>query len=726
MEQVTEDKEMKKIAGTVERIIFASNDGAFCVFRLKLDGQRGSASVTYRGPAPVSGHHLTLLGEWIEHPRFGEQFRADKVEIAVPSSAEGIERFLASGAVEGVGKSMAARIVAMFGDKTLEIIEKHPKRLQEVAGIGKKTAEKIYRSYMEKAELREIMLWLEEHNVTGAYAARIYKKYGSFSIQVMETDPFRLAREVDGIGFVIADSIANGIGFDKESDSRISAGLDYQLMSSSQDGHCCVPEPYLVQETSKLLKVRDRLVADVLQEDLSTGRLEQECVGADVYVYNRVLYEAERYVAECMLFLQKKADSFNVEDSAELVAQWEDEGGITLAEKQRQAIQGALDNGAFILTGGPGTGKTTVIRGMIDILEEMGMEILLGAPTGRAAKRLSEAAGRKASTIHRMLGANGATEKNEFEKNEDEPLEADVIIIDEVSMMDIILMRHFLAAVPVGCHVILVGDVDQLPSVGAGSVLKDLLRSGKIPQVKLTEVFRQQETSNIVLNAHAINAGRLPDCKSGNGFYFYETAEAQQVEDRIVKLCADILPRNGYKRIDDVQVLSPMHRGVCGVESLNQRLQEALNPHQEGTKEWGSGGRVFRIGDKVMQMKNNYEKQVFNGDIGMVTWIDDKKLTVLYGDEQSVDYDKADITELQLAYCMSVHKSQGSEYKAVIMPLVAGHYIMLQRNLLYTAVTRAREVVMLLGSKAALNTAVSNDRTRRRYSLLTERLASKL
>lgn len=719
-------QDMEQLDGLVERIIFASADGNFVVFRMKLEGQRGSTSVTYRGPAPLTGHHLSLRGTWVEHPKFGQQFQAEQVVVAAPTSVDGIRKFLSSGAIEGIRASMAEKLVNTFGEQTLEVIEKRPSMLLSVRGIGKKTAERIHRSYMEKAELRDIMMWLEEHNVSGAYAARIYKKYGSFSLQVMENTPYRLAREVKGIGFIIADSIATGVGIDREDDERIGAGLDYQLTLFSQDGHCCVTWEYLVRSTAKLLQVREPLVKEVMMEELSQGRLEHEEVGDDLYVYSNYLYEAERYVADSLKFLMKNAENFAIHDSKELVQAWEDEGGITLAEKQRTAIQGALDYGTFILTGGPGTGKTTVIRGMIDILEDMGLEILLGAPTGRAAKRLSEATDRKASTIHRMLESTGSSGSTEFGKNEDEPLEADVIIIDEVSMMDIVLMQHFLAAVPAGCHVIFVGDVDQLPSVGPGSVLKDMLRSRIVPQVRLTEVFRQQNASNIVLNAHAINQGRIPRDINSNGFYFMKAEEAQMAEDRIIDLYSRVFPAKGYDVMEDVQILSPMHRGICGVERLNQRIQETLNPHVEGDKEWTIGERVFRTNDKVMQLKNNYEKNVYNGDIGVISDIKNDKITVMYA-EQEVEYDRAEAgDQLQLAYCMSVHKSQGSEYRAVIMPLVPGHYVMLQRNLLYTAVTRAKEVVMLIGTMESFNTAVMNDKTRRRYSLLAERLASAL
>lgn len=720
---------MEQLTGSVENIIFSSPEGRFCVFRLRPDGQRGLVTVTVQMEPPLQGQQLELKGDWVNHPRFGQQFKAEHMLIAAPTSLEGIERFLASGAIDGVGPVYARRIVEKFGADALEIIEKTPNRLREIAGIGAKTVKKIHASYMEKAELRQIMMWLEQHHVSGIYAGKIYEIYGSFSVDVMESNPYRLMREVDGIGFATSDAIAASIGLAADDRMRISAALEYQLQRISLSGHCCVPEKMLVDEVGRTLGIDRNSIWETLKQDLAEGSLNQEVVGGDILVYPDYLYQAEVETAEHLLFLQEKAKAFRVGNGSLMVQKWESNAGITLANQQRRAIEGVFEHGIFVLTGGPGTGKTTVIRGMIEMLESFGLAILLGAPTGRAAKRLSEATGRNASTIHRLLEAQGGPAgESSFARNIDDQLEADVIILDEVSMMDIVLMRHFLEAVPAGCHVILVGDVDQLPAVGPGSVLKDILRSQVIPSVCLTEVFRQSEASSIVMNAHAINAGRIPRWSDSqdSDFEFIEMNDPEAVEAHIVDLCRDILPRQGFSPREDIQVLSPMHRQSCGVENLNRRLQQALNPPAPYKPEYAGTTRSFRLGDKVMQMKNNYDKGVFNGDIGFIQELNEDSVLVNYGDDMTVTYEKTELNELQLAYCMSVHKSQGSEYPVVILPLVPGHRIMLQRNLLYTAITRARKKVILIGNRAALNTAVANDRTARRYTLLTERLAGAL
>lgn len=713
------------LEGVVESIVFASDDGKFAVMRLRPTGQQGKVNVTVNSVPPLVGQQVRLEGAWIQHPRFGEQFKASRMKISAPTSTDGIERFLASGAIEGLGPAMAQRIVHKFGEKSLDIIENHPSRLLEVSGIGRKTMEKISASYRKQYELKEVMLWLESHGISGAFAGRIIKEYGSMALEVLEHKPYQLARDIDGIGFTTADAIAASVGMEKDSASRIAAGIDYALSQIASSGHCCMPEASLVERSASILGVGKDKVWEILKEQLDMERLIMEQSGGETLIYPPYLYHAERRVAERLLALQQEAHPLSVEEPEVLVRVWEESHGLRLAGLQREALKAVLKEGVFVLTGGPGTGKTTVVRGMIDLLKQQGLQVLLGAPTGRAAKRLAETSGHRAVTVHRMLEAQGGPAGSEFLRGEDEQLEADAIILDEVSMMDIVLMRHFLEAVPDGCHVILVGDVDQLPAVGPGSVLRDILRSKALPSVRLKEIFRQDEDSTIVVNAHAINGGRLPICREDGDFRFLELNDSALVTETIVKLCAELLPAEGFDAMQDVQVLSPMHRQECGVDNLNRKLQAALNPKAPTKAEFVNSLYTFRLGDKVMQTKNDYNKGVFNGDIGFISELEPEHVTVRFGEDSAV-YERNELGELQLAYAMSVHKSQGSEYPVVILPLVPGHHVMLQRNLLYTAVTRAKQRVILLGTKAALNTAVENDRMRRRYTLLAERLARKL
>lgn len=712
---------MEQLEGTIENIIFQSDSG-FVVFRLKpLQGQ-GTITVTGGLATPLVGEQVELKGSWIEHPRFGQQFKAESCRRVAPTSIKGIERFLASGAIKGVGPSVAAKLVAYFGSDTLRILEEKPKRLEEVPGIGPKKARQIHESYTEQSEMRDIMLFLEMYGITGAYAAKIYQQYGMTALQVLEENPYRLAREVSGIGFRTADQLAMALGWEKDRRERIASGIDYALLQVSLAGHCCVPEEALIGEAAKLLGVERLEVALAISELRKKDRLCVEEYHGVTLMYPWHLHKAERETAQLLLELRDQAREVGGSDYQQLVDDWESAAGLKLAAEQREAMLSSLKHGILVLTGGPGTGKTTVVRGIMELLEQQGLRILLGAPTGRAAKRLSEATGREAMTVHRMLEANGGVEGTPaFLRGDDLPLEADVVILDEVSMMDVSLMHSFLTAVQVGCRVILVGDVDQLPAVGPGAVLKDIIRSAQLPVVRLEEVFRQSGESQIILNAHRINRGQQPQFGEARDFSFIELDDGEAAAQRIVRLCLEELAAEGFEPLKDIQVLSPMHRQTCGVENLNHMLQAALNPPKPNGESVPSGVHQLRGGDKVMQMRNNYLKGVYNGDIGFVNWVSGGKVSVIYP-EQEVIYEKAELTELHLAYAMSVHKSQGSEYPVVVMPLSNSHRIMLQRNLLYTAITRAKKKVVLVGSKAALNTALGNDRTKRRYTLLAERL----
>lgn len=720
---------MEKICGTVDTIIFASQDNRFTVLKLSPEKLSTQITVTLNGIAPLIGQLLDIEGEWVKHPKFGQQFKATTYKTVAPTEISGIEKFLASGAINGIGPAMAKKIVAEFGEKTLEIIAKSPNELLKVPGIGKKTAEKISASYLEQSELTEIMVWLENHGISNTYAGKIFAKYGSFAIDIMEKDIYRLFQDIEGIGFLTADKLAFNLGIQREDKRRIISGIDYALMQLCNNGHCCIPEMALVDKTAKILQVNNQIIFTILKERIDNGSLNTEVVGGETLIYPPYLYYAEKKVATRLLQLQQATEPLSEDNLSLFIKVWEKDNQIQLAQKQKEAIKACLHHGVLVLTGGPGTGKTTVIKGILSILKAQGLKIRLAAPTGRAAKRLSETTGQKALTIHRLLEANNLAQDDNlqlgFSKDIDDQLDADVIILDEVSMVDIVLMHHFLNAVPDGCRIILVGDTDQLPAVGPGSVLKDIIRSQKIPAIRLDEIFRQAQTSMIIQNAHIINAGRLPDLrKQYSDFVFYELNDDTSITQKILDLCTKDLPHEGFDVLKDVQVLSPMHRFLCGVENLNLMLQEQLNP-KKNQDELKYSSQTFRVGDKVMHIRNNYQKNVFNGDIGFIQDINNEKLTVDYFDH-IVTYEKNELNELTLAYASSVHKSQGSEYKVVIIPLSTSHYIMLQRNLLYTAITRAKQKVIIIGSKKALMTAVQSNRTQKRYTLLAERLAHKL
>lgn len=720
---------MEKICGTVDTIIFASQDNRFTVLKLSPEKLSTQITVTLNGIAPLIGQLLEIEGEWVKHPKFGQQFKATTYKTVAPTEISGIEKFLASGAINGIGPAMAKKIVAEFGEKTLEIIAKSPNELLKVPGIGKKTAEKISTSYLEQSELTEIMVWLENHGISNTYAGKIFAKYGSFAIDIMEKDIYRLFQDIEGIGFLTADKLAFNLGIQREDKRRIISGIDYALMQLCNNGHCCIPEMALVDKTAKILQVNNQIIFTILKERIDNGSLNTEVVGGETLIYPPYLYYAEKKVAMRLLQLQQATEPLSEDNLSLFIKVWEKDNQIQLAQKQKEAIKACLHHGVLVLTGGPGTGKTTVIKGILSILKAQGLKIRLAAPTGRAAKRLSETTGQKALTIHRLLEANNLAQDDNlqlgFSKDIDDQLDADVIILDEVSMVDIVLMHHFLNAVPDGCRIILVGDTDQLPAVGPGSVLKDIIRSQKIPAIRLDEIFRQAQTSMIIQNAHIINAGRLPDLRRQySDFVFYELNDDTSITQKILDLCTKDLPHEGFDVLKDVQVLSPMHRFLCGVENLNLMLQEQLNP-KKNQDELKYSSQTFRVGDKVMHIRNNYQKNVFNGDIGFIQDINNEKLTVDYFDH-IVTYEKNELNELTLAYASSVHKSQGSEYKVVIIPLSTSHYIMLQRNLLYTAITRAKQKVIIIGSQKALMTAVQSNRTQKRYTLLAERLAHKL
>lgn len=713
---------MEQITGSVESVIFQSDDNSFCVLRIE-SRSNGRFTAVYHGPAPYIGENVELEGDWIEHPRFGQQLDIKVLRMVEPTSVAGIENFLGSGAIKGIGKALAKRIVDKFGVDTLTIFNECPDRLAEVKGISPKKAAAIGDAYSELSDLRELMLFLEAHGVSSNYATKLHTAYGATAIARIKANPYNLATDIDGIGFRTADRIAMAMGVPRDSEERLIAGLSYAITQSGTVGHTCVPEEMLVRETAKALMVETEAVQSVFNSLMQRNLLRTEEMGGLRLVYAEYLYRAEVQTAKRLLALRDQAKPIQKVNADAVIASWEKEAGIVLADEQREAIYASLQHGVLVLTGGPGTGKTTVVRGIINVLEKGGCRILLAAPTGRAARRLAESSQREAKTVHRLLEYTVSGNGFIFNKNDSEPLDAEAIIIDEASMLDINLMHHLLKAVPGGCRLILVGDVDQLPSVGPGSVLKDIIRSEKLQVVRLANVFRQAEVSSIVRNAHMINRGQMPEFSYNGDFRLAEFINEQEGAEYVANTYARLARMYDWR---EVQVLTPMHKNPCGVQNLNKLMQQYLNPPAGNKPEVNiPGGNVLRTGDKVMQIRNNYEKDVFNGDIGQVSYISGKTVQVSYPDRPEGDlvtYEGTEVEELQLAYAMSVHKSQGSEYPYVILCMVPSHYIMLQRNLLYTAVTRAKEQVLVVGTKRAVWTAVDNDKMRRRYSLLAERL----
>ena len=714
---------MEKLEAIVNDIVFQSGDGMFSVLRMENKAQ-GRFTAVYHGNAPYLGENVAMEGNWIEHARFGRQFDIQSLQVLQPTSVAGIERFLASGAIKGVGPVTAARIVEVFGTDTLEILGSYPERLAQVRGISAKKAAAIGESYSQLSSLRELMLFLEAHGVSSGYAARLQAAYGDTAITRIKENPYSLATDITGIGFKTADRIAMAMGMEHDCEERLRAGIAYALTQAAGVGHTCVPEELLVRETARALAVDSTMVQDTFSKLMEQDMLRTEEMGGMRLVYPEYLYTAEVQTAQRLLLLRDQAKPVTRVNADDVITSWERDAGITLAEAQRQAIYASLEHGVFVLTGGPGTGKTTVVKGILNVLEQAGCRILLAAPTGRAARRLADSAGHPAVTVHRLLEYQPTGDGLHFGKDDSDPLDAEAIIIDEASMLDINLTYHLLKAVPGGCRLIFVGDVDQLPSVGAGSVLKDMIRSGKMPVVRLENVFRQAEVSPIVRNAHKINRGQMPDFLAGAGseFALQEFINEQDAAEFVARTYAELTSGGDWR---SVQVLTPMHKNPCGVQNLNKLLQQYINPPSATKPEVNIPGNVLRVGDKVMQIRNNYEKDVFNGDIGRVSRIDGKNVTVSFPERPEgnyVTYAQGEVEELQLAYAMSVHKSQGSEYPCVILLMVQSHYIMLQRNLLYTAVTRAKEKVLIVGSKNAVRTAVENDKTKRRYSLLAERL----
>lgn len=733
---------METLQGILERIVFENPETGYTIGRFtSRDYPSELITVVGNLASANAGESMLLKGMWVNNPQYGRQFQIEGYETVMPATIVGLRKYLGSGLIKGIGPVMASRIVNQFGMDTLDVIERTPRKLTRVQGIGRKRVEMIRGAWEAQREVKNVMLFLQSHNVSTSHAAKIYKTYENDSIPIVRENPYRLANDIYGIGFKTADTIAQKLGVEPESPHRVNAGMKYVLSQKSDDGHLFLYRQDLIEACEEILEVS----TDAIEQGLETLAAEEEIiieeVDADVEDQNldddkaacgqTAIYLAPFYYAEIGVtngltrLLRKGTVQHPPQFLDESITQLEKQMGMRFAANQREAIRTAITSRAMILTGGPGTGKTTTIIGIIRLFEQLSQRIVLAAPTGRAAKRLSETTGREAKTIHRLL--EFSPQEMGFKRNQENPIEADVVIIDEMSMVDCVLMNSLMKAVPRDAVVIMVGDVDQLPSVGAGNVLKDLINSEMITVVKLTEIFRQAQQSMIVTNAHRINRGEFPKLSGprDRNFFFIEETEPLEVTKRILELVKTRLPKHyRYHPLDDIQVLCPMRRSTVGSENLNKELQETLNANPT---DYVRGGRGFRVGDKVMQVRNNYDYDVFNGDIGRITKSDpvEKILTVTFPDKV-VDYDVADLNELVLAYATTVHKAQGSEYPAVVMPLTTQHYMMLQRNLLYTAITRAKELVVIVGSKEALGISIRNNKVVERNSYLAERLQQQM
>ncbi|MGN0362511.1 MAG: ATP-dependent RecD-like DNA helicase [Bilifractor sp.] len=738
---------MEHIRGVVDRITYQNTENGFSVIKCRVKNYTDLVTVVGAMPEVHVGSVLYMGGSWKMDGKYGRQFSMETFEETLPATVYGIEKYLGSGLVKGIGPKYAKKIVGTFGAETLNVIEEDPDKLNEISGIGKKRVERIKKSWTEQKEIKNIMLFLQSHDVSTAHATKIYKTYGNDSIKIVQENPYKLADDIWGIGFKTADTIAEKMGFGHEKYARLRSGIMYTLNKLSEEGHCYATNEMLLKTGSELLGVDDSLLTmtldemirakDVIVENLVSDDPQEGENGEQAElkraIYLPPFYFSEVGVAKRLKSIYTNPGGFKV-STGNLAAKIASKTGMQYDDIQMQAIYSAVQNKLLVLTGGPGTGKTTTTLGIITAFHSAGARILLAAPTGRAAKRLSEATHMEAKTIHRLLEYKPP---EGYQRSEENPLEGDVLIVDECSMIDVMLMYNLLKAVPDTMTVILVGDIDQLPSVGAGNVLRDIIDSDRFPVVRLTRIFRQAQTSRIIMNAHRINQGQMPDISNGKNsdFFFIDVdkmaadeglaaddtaAIADMAGREIVKLVKSNLSSYYHIPSIQIQVLTPMQRGAVGAATLNQKLQEALNPEGTGLRR---GGILYKTNDKVMQIRNNYDKEVFNGDIGIISSVDleDRSLKVKF-DEREVEYDISDLDELVLAYATTIHKAQGSEYPIVVMPVMMKHFVMLQRNLIYTGITRAKKILVIVGTKKALRYAVKNVTVNRRNTLLKKRL----
>ncbi len=719
---------MIKIRCVVERITYQNPENGYSVLKVRMKGYDDLIPLVGNLLDANVGSVLLVDGEWKIDKKYGRQFMAQKWEETMPATVYGIEKYLGSGLIKGVGPKFAKRIVQLFGEDTIAVIEERIDRLREVPGIGEKRIRMIEQSWERQKEVKNIMLFLQDNGVSTSFAAKIYKAYGNESIVKVKENPYRLADDIWGIGFKTADSIAAKLGFGKETYVRLRSGVMYTLSRLADEGHVYANRQQLVDRASELLNTEDNVIVMTVDQMLK----EQDLVQENEAIYLLPFYYAETGTAgklrrlgavpagdKLWVRLTKAREETGNSHLSVDIEKIEHAVHMKYDEVQADAIRQAAMAKVMVLTGGPGTGKTTTTQGIIAAYRAYGLRILLAAPTGRAAKRMTEATGLEAKTIHRLLECKPP---QGYQKNEENPLEGDVLIIDECSMIDIILMNALLKAIPAHMRLILVGDIDQLPSVGAGNVLRDIMESGQFPVIRLTKIFRQAQTSRIIMNAHNINSGKMPDISNGKNtdFFFIQKEEPEEATAEIVKLVKKNLPR--YYKVEPamIQVLTPMQRGTVGAANLNLALQEAINPHGEGLRR---SGFVFRIGDKVMQLKNNYDKEVFNGDIGRIVQVDLTERTLIVSfDDRQVEYDASELDELVHAYATTIHKAQGSEYPIVVMPILMNHFVMLQRNLIYTGITRAKKILVIVGTKKALAYGVNHVTVTKRNTMLRERL----